>query len=66
MPRQLDYGRQKQHPSVIATEADGTVLAFADAFFDHHNETGEFEPVGTRKQARRRGLAAAVLTRSGS
>jgi mycothiol synthase len=63
MPRQLDYGRPKQHPSVIATEADGTVLAFADAFFDHHNKIGEFEPVGTRTQARRRGLAAAVLTR---
>lgn len=63
IPRQLGYGRPKRPSSVIATQAGGTVLAFADPFFDHHNKIGEFEPVGTRKQMQRRGLAKAVLTR---
>jgi ribosomal protein S18 acetylase RimI-like enzyme len=63
MPHQLGYGRPKRHPSVIAVETGGRVLAFADSFFDHQNKIGEFEPVGTRKQMQRRGLAKAVLSR---
>jgi GNAT superfamily N-acetyltransferase len=63
IPRQLGYGRPKQPPSVIATDAEGTILAFADVFFDHEHRIGEFEPVGTRKQLHQRGFAKAVLTR---
>ena len=63
MRHQLAYGRPKRHPSVVAVEASGTVVAFADPFFDDANRVGEFEPVGTRKKLHRRGLAKAVLTR---
>ncbi len=63
LPHQLGYGGPNRNPSVIAVEPDGRVLAFADPFFDHTNKIGEFEPVGTRKQMHRRGLAKAVLTR---
>jgi ribosomal protein S18 acetylase RimI-like enzyme len=63
MPHQLGYGRPTRHPGVVAIDGSGRVLAFADLFLDHENGIGEFEPVGTRKQLHRRGLAKAVLTR---
>ena len=63
LPHQLGYGRPQRDPHVIAIEASGTVLAFADLCFDRENKIGEFEPVGTRPEQQRRGLAKAVLTR---
>jgi ribosomal protein S18 acetylase RimI-like enzyme len=47
----------------VAVDANGRVLAFADPYFDPANKIGEFEPVGTRKEMQRRGLAKAVVTR---
>jgi mycothiol synthase len=63
VPHQLAYGRPHREPGVVAKGGDGIVLAFADVFLDRANAIGEFEPVGTRKQMQRRGLARAVLTR---
>ena len=62
LPHQLAYGRPAQHPSVVAIDTDGGVLALADSFLDQENMIGEFEPVGTRNGVQRRGLAKAVLT----
>ncbi len=59
---QLGYGRPERFPLVVAMEPNGSVLAFADTCLDARNQIGEFEPVGTRKQARRRGLARAVVS----
>lgn len=63
MANQLAYGRPAAPPHVIAVDSDGSILAFADTFFDEANAIAEFEPVGTRPAARRRGLARAVMTR---
>jgi len=63
LPHQLSYGRPLRPPCVVAVDANGRVLAFADPYFDPANKIGEFEPVGTRKEMQRRGLAKAVVTR---
>jgi ribosomal protein S18 acetylase RimI-like enzyme len=63
MRHQMSFGRPRPHPSVVAVEPSGRMLAFADPFFDHTNKIGEFEPVGTRKGMHRRGLGKAVLLR---
>lgn len=47
----------------IAVDADGRVGAAALVWLDHDTKIGEFEPVGTRPQFRRRGLGLAVLRR---
>lgn len=60
LPHQLSYS---QHPGVVATDRAGAVLAFADPFLDYANKIGEFEPVGTRTDAQRKGLSKAVLRR---
>lgn len=60
VPHQLSYS---QHPGVIAIDSSGLVVAFADPFMDHANKIGEFEPVGTRTSAQRKGLSRAVLVR---
>lgn len=62
MPHQLRYGKPGTNLSVVAVDADGTIIAFADPFFDRTNLIGEFEPVGTRHAHQRRGLAQAVLS----
>lgn len=64
LPHQLSYGKPDDQPCVVAIDADGVVLAFADVFVDRANHIGELEPVGTRKWARRSGHAAAVTTRA--
>lgn len=60
LPHQLSYS---QHPGVIAIDSAGVVVAFADPFMDHANNIGEFEPVGTRTTAQRKGFSKAVLLR---
>jgi ribosomal protein S18 acetylase RimI-like enzyme len=44
----------------IAVAPDGRVAAYCHAWLDDENRVGEFEPVGTHADFRRRGLAAAV------
>jgi len=39
---------------------DGRLAAYCLGWYDEQNKTGEFEPVGTHPEYRRRGLAAAV------
>ncbi len=63
LPHQLRYGGTGNNSSVVAIDDAGTILAFADPFFDRTNLIGEFEPVGTRKSAQRKGLSKIVLTR---
>jgi len=63
LPHQLSYGRPDSVPSVIAVDAAGVVVAFADPFCDQENKIGEFEPVGTRTSMQGRGLSKVVLTR---
>jgi len=63
LPHQISYGRPDTFPHVVAVDPDGSILSFADVYFDRTNRIGEFEPVGSRKSARRRGLAKAVLLR---
>lgn len=64
LPHQLGYGRPDSHPNVIATDDQGSILAFADVFFDGQNGIGELEPVGTLTSAQRRGLSKLVLARA--
>ena len=63
LPLQVSYGRPHVEPMVVATDRGGTINAFADVFFDRVNLIGEFEPVGTRRAAQRKGLAKAVMSR---
>src|SRR5262249_29800755 len=46
----------------IAVAPDGRVAAYCLAWLDTENRVGEFEPVGTHADFRRRGLAAAVCS----
>ncbi|NOX30678.1 MAG: hypothetical protein GXP35_11640 [Actinobacteria bacterium] len=63
LPHQISYGRPDTFPHVIAVDPEGSILSFADVYLDRTNRIGEFEPVGSRKSARLRGLAKAVLLR---
>ena len=63
LPHLLGYGESEHDQSIIAVDASGTVVGFADIFLDPVNGIGEFEPVGTRMSARRTGLAKVVLTK---
>ena len=47
---------------LIAEASDGTIAAFAIAWWDPIARIGEFEPVGTHAEHRRRGLGRALLT----
>ena len=62
LPHLLHYGYPANNPNLIAVDDDGQILAFADMFLDRINLIGEFEPVGTRMSARRRGLSRAIMT----
>ena len=64
LPRQLSYGKPDSNDSVIAVDEAGSIVAFADPFYDHTNRIGEFEPVATRKSARHKGLSKVVMTRA--
>jgi ribosomal protein S18 acetylase RimI-like enzyme len=44
----------------VAEAADGSFASYALAWYDDENRVGELEPVGTRPDHRRRGLARAV------
>ncbi|MFB9234661.1 GNAT family N-acetyltransferase [Plantactinospora siamensis] len=46
---------------IVAEAPDGRVAAYAVYWLDHRNAAGHFEPVGTAKDFRRRGLARAVM-----
>jgi mycothiol synthase len=46
---------------LVAVAPDGHFGAFAQVWVDHANKVGQFEPVGTAPNARRLGLAQAVL-----
>jgi len=61
------YGRVIQAPhyrmdrDVVVEAPDGTLAAFALAWFDPLARVGEFEPVGTHPDHRRHGLGRAAL-----
>lgn len=46
---------------LVIQAPDGTFAAFSIIWFDHLNHTGLFEPVGTHKDRRRRGLGQAII-----
>lgn len=62
MTHQLAFARHDS-VNVVAVVDDGTVVSFADPFFDRSNSIGEFEPVGTRHGWQGQGLARCVLAR---
>jgi GNAT superfamily N-acetyltransferase len=45
----------------VVEAPDGTLAASALGWYDEANRVGEFEPVGTRPEHRRLGLASAVM-----
>jgi mycothiol synthase len=47
---------------LVVQAPDGTLAAFTIIWYDHLNRTGLFEPVGTHKDHRRRGLGQAIIT----
>ena len=61
------YGRAMGQPhyaidrDVVVEAPDGSFAAFAIVWYDPIGRVGEFEPVGTHPDHRRRGLALAVL-----
>ena len=46
---------------LVIQAPDGTFVAFAVIWYDHLNDTGLFEPVGTHKDYRRRGFGQAIV-----
>jgi mycothiol synthase len=46
---------------IVAVSADGRIAAFTVIWLDRLNKVGNFEPVGTHGEYRRRGLARAVM-----
>jgi len=46
---------------LVIQAPDGTFAAFSIIWYDHLNRTGLFEPVGTHKDYRRRGLGRAII-----
>ena len=46
---------------LVIQAPDGTFAAFTVIWYDHLNHTGLFEPVGTHKDHRRRGLGQAII-----
>ena len=46
----------------VAEAPDGRIASFCLAWLDEENRVGEFEPVGTHEDFRRRGLARAVCS----
>ena len=46
---------------LVVQAPDGTFAAFTVIWYDHLNHTGLFEPVGTHKDHRRRGLGRSIL-----
>lgn len=64
LPHQLGYCTAERGVNMVAVDSTGTVLAFADPFYDLGNRIGEFEPVGTRKEVQRTGLSKAVMTQA--
>jgi mycothiol synthase len=49
---------------IVAEAADGRIAAFTVYWADVVNATGHFEPVGTHRDFRRRGLGRAVMLRA--
>ena len=47
---------------LVIEAADGSLAAFAMAWWDPEARVGEFEPVGTHPDHRRRGLGRALLS----
>ena len=47
---------------LVVEAPDGSIAAFAISWWDEDGRVGEFEPVGTHPDHRRRGLSRAVLT----
>jgi ribosomal protein S18 acetylase RimI-like enzyme len=45
----------------VVQAPDGSLASYALGWYDDANRTGEFEPVGTHPDHRRRGLARAVM-----
>jgi GNAT superfamily N-acetyltransferase len=46
---------------LVIQAPDGPYVAFCVTWYDHLNRTGLFEPVGTHRDHRRRGLARAIM-----
>ena len=52
------YGAERE---LVIKSPDGYFVAFSIIWYDHLNCTGLFEPVGTHKDHRRRGLGRAII-----
>jgi ribosomal protein S18 acetylase RimI-like enzyme len=46
---------------IVVVAADGRIAAFTVIWLDQLNKVGQFEPVGTRRDFQRRGLARAMM-----
>jgi len=57
----LDAPANRIDLDLVVVAPDGTLAAFAIAWFDEANRIGMFEPVGTHPEHRRRGLARAGM-----
>jgi mycothiol synthase len=59
--RLLTVPHYRLEDDLVVEAPDGSLAAFALSWYDPMGEVGEFEPVGTRPDHQRRGLARAVL-----
>jgi ribosomal protein S18 acetylase RimI-like enzyme len=60
--RLLTLPHYRTDDDLVVEAPDGSLAAFAMAWWDPHARVGEFEPVGTHPEHRRRGLSRALLT----
>jgi len=60
--RLLTLPHYRLDDDLVVEAPDGTLAAFAMAWWDPDGAVGEFEPVGTHPDHRRRGLSRALLT----
>ena len=60
--RLLSLPHYRLEDDLVVESPDGTLAAFAMAWWDPDGAVGEFEPVGTHPDHQRRGLSRALLT----
>jgi ribosomal protein S18 acetylase RimI-like enzyme len=60
--RLLDMPHYRLEDDLVVEASDGSFAAFALTWWDPIGRVGEFEPLGTHPDHRRRGLARALLT----
>ncbi len=57
----MDSPGYEPERELVIQAPDGTFVAFAVIWYDHLNDTGLFEPIGTHKNYRRRGFGQAII-----